>query len=126
MERALSVRAQTPKAIIQEGDLTFIVGQTPNMRRLLTATHKIAKKNITVLIQGETGQAKKYWSNILETLQLIEGFAFTCFHESLKHWSDQLNKKIIEKALEETYDNQIKAAKLLGLTPRALRYYLKK
>jgi two-component system NtrC family response regulator len=68
----------------------------------------------------------EFETQLLETLRLKEGFAFNDFYQSMKEWNDRLNKKIIAKALEETYDNQVKAAELLGITPRALRYYLKK
>lgn len=37
----------------------FIVGKTPKMIRLATIADKIAKKNINVLIQGETGTGKE-------------------------------------------------------------------
>ncbi|WP_347487964.1 sigma-54-dependent transcriptional regulator [Desulfoscipio sp. XC116] len=37
----------------------FIVGKTPKMLRLATVADKIAKKNINVLIQGETGTGKE-------------------------------------------------------------------
>jgi DNA-binding NtrC family response regulator len=53
-------------------------------------------------------------------------FDFNRFYEDLKHWGNRLNQKIIQETLEETYGNQIQAARLLGITPRALRYYLYK
>jgi two-component system NtrC family response regulator len=37
----------------------FIVGNTPKMLRLATVADKIARKNINVLIQGETGTGKE-------------------------------------------------------------------
>jgi len=37
----------------------FVVGKNPRMRRLMTAAQKIARKNITVLICGETGTGKE-------------------------------------------------------------------
>jgi len=37
----------------------FQVGSTPSMKRLATVAHKIAKKNINVLIQGATGTGKE-------------------------------------------------------------------
>lgn len=37
----------------------FLVGQSPAMRRLVDVAYKIAKKNINVLIQGDTGTGKE-------------------------------------------------------------------
>jgi DNA-binding NtrC family response regulator len=54
-----------------------------------------------------------------------QGFAFNSFQNELKSWHDHIIKKIISEALETTYGNQIKAAEILNITPRALRYYLK-
>ncbi|NLZ39180.1 MAG: sigma-54-dependent Fis family transcriptional regulator [Firmicutes bacterium] len=68
----------------------------------------------------------QFEEKFLETLRIEEGFDFNGFYESFKNWSSELNKKIIQKALEETYGNQVKAAELLNITPRALRYHLKK
>lgn len=68
----------------------------------------------------------QFEEEFLQTLQIKKGFDFNSFNESFKSWGNDLNKKIIQKALEETYDNQVKAAELLGITPRALRYHLKK
>ncbi|AJE02752.1 sigma-54-dependent transcriptional regulator [Geobacter pickeringii] len=37
----------------------FLVGTSPAMRRLVSLAHKIATKNVTVLIQGNTGTGKE-------------------------------------------------------------------
>ncbi len=59
-------------------------------------------------------------------LDLKKGFDFNNFQEDLKLWREQVAARLIERALEITFGNQVKAAKLLGITPRALRYYLEK
>ncbi|EKN67154.1 two component sigma-54 specific Fis family transcriptional regulator [Schinkia azotoformans LMG 9581] len=41
------------------GEVGFITGQNEEMNHLLTIAYKIAKKNINVLIQGETGTGKE-------------------------------------------------------------------
>ncbi len=59
-------------------------------------------------------------------LDLKEGFDFGGFQEDLKLWRDRVAGRLIELALEITFGNQVKAAELLGITPRALRYHLEK
>lgn len=85
------------------------------------------------LFSGFSGQASGL-SEILETFELKlyeainfrEGFDFERFSREISNWRDELVARIIENALEDTYGNQVKAAKLLGITPRALRYHLQK
>ncbi len=48
-----------PEWITTAKQVGFIVGKTPKMLRLTTVAEKIAKKNINVLIQGETGTGKE-------------------------------------------------------------------
>ena len=67
----------------------------------------------------------QFEKTLLDNLDLREGFALNNLQNNLKDWSSHTVKKIITKALEATYGNQAKAAELLGITPRALRYYLK-
>ncbi len=47
-------------AVIQHlaGKLGLIIGESEDMRHLLTLAYKIARKNINVLIEGETGSGK--------------------------------------------------------------------
>ena len=59
-------------------------------------------------------------------IELKEGFDFNSLQEDLKIWRERVSGQIIELALEITFGNQVKAAELLGITPRALRYYLEK
>ncbi len=63
---------------------------------------------------------------LTEELDLKEGFDFNSFQEDLKLWRDRVAGRLIELALEITFGNQVKAAELLRITPRALRYYLDK
>ena len=60
---------------------------------------------------------------LMHNLNLRDGFALNNLQNSLREWSNYTVKKIIGKALEATYGNQAKAAELLNITPRALRYY---
>lgn len=94
------------------------------------ADDALAAASVPVVLQPQQERLlehlAEFEAQLVETLQLKAGFAFNDFYDSFKQWNDRLNKKIIAKALEETYDNQVKAAELLGITPRALRYYLNK
>lgn len=57
-------------------------------------------------------------------IDLKEGFDFNDFAEDLKAWRELVAGQIIDQALELTFGNQVKAAELLRITPRALRYHL--
>lgn len=63
---------------------------------------------------------------LLSGLVIKEGFDFNSFLENLKSCNNRLAGRIIDTALDATYGNQVKAARLLGITPRALRYYMDK
>lgn len=110
--------------------------------RILKETSDAAAKNTAdieteppaeMYFSGFSGQASGL-SEILETFELKlyeainirEGFDFERFSREISTWRDELVARIIENALEDTYGNQVKAAKLLGITPRALRYHLQK
>ena len=55
-----------------------------------------------------------------------ESITFEPGAESLDNYVDRLEKEAIVKALTNTSGNKTKAAKLLGITFRALRYKLEK
>ena len=78
--------------------------------------------------QGEklNEQLARFEALLTSEVDLKEGFDFNGFQEDLKSWRDLVAGQIIEQALEITYGNQVKAAELLQITPRALRYYLEK
>jgi len=63
---------------------------------------------------------------LLESITFRDGFPFETFNNTLSAWKDRMVAQIIESAIEDTYGNQAKAANLLGITPRALRYHLQK
>ncbi len=67
-----------------------------------------------------------FQEELLESICFREGFNFESFNSDISAWRDNLLAAIIEGAVEDTYGNQSRAAKLLGITPRALRYHLKK
>ncbi len=64
--------------------------------------------------------------DLFASITFREGFDFESFNLSISSWRDCLLGNLIEKALDDTYGNQVKAAELLGITPRALRYHLQK
>lgn len=63
---------------------------------------------------------------LLQAINFREGFAFEQFNREISAWKSKLIAGIIENALQDTYENQVKAAEILGITPRALRYHLQK
>jgi two-component system NtrC family response regulator len=69
---------------------------------------------------------KQYEQVLLENINFRQGFNFEQYSYEINAWRDQLLSHIINEALNDTYGNQVKAAKLLGITPRALRYHLHK
>ncbi|HHX87258.1 MAG TPA: sigma-54-dependent Fis family transcriptional regulator [Firmicutes bacterium] len=75
--------------------------------------------------QIELSELSRQWEKLFLELDLRKGFNFTGFQADLKQWNHQLLCAVIKLALKTTFGNQAKAAELLGITPRALRYYLK-
>ncbi len=67
-----------------------------------------------------------FQAKLLESVSFRNGFNFDLFCSDINRWRSSLIANIIESALNVTYGNQVKAAKLLGITPRALRYHLQK
>jgi len=68
----------------------------------------------------------QFEQTLFEKITFREGFDFELFGREISQWRDLLISRIIENALKDTYGNQVQAARLLGITPRALRYYLHK
>ncbi|MFU8793902.1 MAG: sigma-54-dependent transcriptional regulator [Dethiobacteria bacterium] len=68
----------------------------------------------------------QYEAALFETINFRQGFDFEHFSKDLNCWRDEFLARIIESAVDDTYGNQVKAANLLGITPRALRYHLQK
>ncbi len=75
---------------------------------------------------GLNGLLESFQEALFESIKIRDGFDFDLFCRDINQWRDSLIAGIIEAALEDTYGNQVKAAKLLGITPRALRYHLQK
>ncbi len=65
-------------------------------------------------------------SAFLSKIKFREGYDFNQFLSDINDCNNAMVARVIEAALEDTYGNQAKAAKLLGITPRALRYHLQK
>lgn len=51
-----------------EEELGFVIGHNPAMQRLITMAHKVAPKEITVLIEGETGTGKEVLARFIHHL----------------------------------------------------------
>lgn len=69
---------------------------------------------------------EQFEESFLKNISFREGFDFRAFSQQMGDWRDKFLVRIIEEALDDTYGNQVKAAELLGITPRALRYHLQK
>jgi two-component system NtrC family response regulator len=72
IEKATAVSCQGRKEEEEEwGELAksigFLVGNCPDMRRLVSLAYKIAPKDISVLIQGETGTGKEVLARFIHT-----------------------------------------------------------
>ena len=68
----------------------------------------------------------QFEQTLVESITFRDGFPFETFSSTLSEWRDHVVAAVIEAAIEDTYGNQARAAKLLGITPRALRYHLQK
>ena len=80
LERSLNVKAETEKMSAVQQELGFIVGQHPKMLSLIAAAQKIAKKNITVLIQGETGTGKEVLARYIHSVSHRSDRPFLAFN----------------------------------------------
>ena len=125
-----------------------IMGKNPRMFEVYKAIGKAAGNKAPVLIQGETGTGNvRQLENAIERA-LVMGKDDTILPQDLplevQKLSEQpcptlpsgrfsfkervahLEKELITGALEETHWVQTKAAKLLGISRRIIRYKMKK
>lgn len=120
----LAAAEEKVQAEVAEPEVQSPLPPTPPIKKAAATTES------SIVLQQHQAELRQLLSQFeaefFSSLKIKEGFDFNGFYESFKDWSNKLNKKVIAKALEETYDNQIKAAELLGITARALRYHLKK
>ncbi len=68
IDRALEARAlrvQNRRLTAEKAIGHAIIGDSPAMRRLLDAVHRVAPKDITVLVRGETGTGKELIAALL-------------------------------------------------------------
>lgn len=115
----LPARIRPPEADAPEKEQTADTGMTdPEAAAPYFGAHP----------QGEKlcGQLEIFERILTSETDLRGGFDFNDFQEDLKRWRERVGGLIIGQALETTYGNQVKAAELLKVTPRALRYYLGK
>jgi len=119
--------------VFSKGPVIYVSDLPPRIRReeAVEASKKEepAAAKPAVLIPSDHPEKEKlaellqqFEELLLEKLEIKKGFDLKTLQESLKGWVDRLSSQIIAKALEATYDNQTKAARLLHITPRALRY----
>ena len=107
------------------------IGKTdqPNISEVRVITDS-AREAFFSSVPGESSKLiellDRFEEIICEAINFRQGFDFEQFSKEINQWRDLLIARIIENALEDTYDNQVKAARLLGITPRALRYHLQK
>jgi two-component system response regulator AtoC len=68
IERALEarrLRVANRKLAIESAIGRRIIGDSPAMRRLLDATRRVATRDVTVLVRGETGTGKEFVAQLL-------------------------------------------------------------
>ncbi|MCJ7806083.1 MAG: sigma-54 dependent transcriptional regulator [Clostridia bacterium] len=92
----------------------------------LNPDHKVLFSQVTEEAVKLTDLLDRFEQTLFEVINIREGFNFEQFSKEIGQWRDSLITKIIENALEDTYNNQVQAARLLFITPRALRYHLQK
>jgi len=105
----------------------FKINNLESLEQQMTAA--VSKSAFACL--PETGEKlnsllNQFADNLFNAITFREGFDFELFNTEISNWRDDLLATLIEKALEDTYGNQVKAAELLQVTPRALRYHLQK
>jgi two-component system NtrC family response regulator len=80
LEKALNVHAELEKLDSFQEEFGFVVGKNPKMLRLIAAAQKIAKKNVTVLIQGETGTGKEVLARYIHAISHRNDRPFLAFN----------------------------------------------
>ena len=80
LEKALNVHTELEKLDKFQEEYGFVVGKNPKMLRLIAAAQKIAKKNITVLIQGETGTGKEVLARYIHAVSHRSERPFLAFN----------------------------------------------
>ena len=80
LDRSLNVKAETEELSLAQQELGFLIGRNQKMISLVSAAQKIAKKNITVLIQGETGTGKEVLARYLHSVSHRSDRPFLAFN----------------------------------------------
>ena len=80
LEKALNVRANLEYIKRYQEEYGFVVGQNLKMLNLIAAAEKIAKKNITVLIHGETGTGKEVLARYIHSVSHRSDRPFMAFN----------------------------------------------
>jgi two-component system, NtrC family, response regulator len=125
--------------LLSKGDLIEIEDLPDRIRRgCETVTAKSAEQQTAETVEnpgfsslpeiGDTLKAllDQFENTLFKAVTFRKGFDFELFNREIGRWRDNLLATLIERAVEDTYGNQAKAAELLGITPRALRYHQQK
>ncbi|MGE5499722.1 MAG: sigma-54-dependent transcriptional regulator [Syntrophothermus sp.] len=122
IEHFLSKLNRTEKQFSKEAmDLMLKYNYPGNVRELENIIHRI-----TVLSRGDLITTNDLPANLRPLQNEIPANSFQPYIGDLNEQLGELEKKIIELALKETKGNQSKAARLLNISERNLRYKLEK
>lgn len=122
IEHFLSKLNKTEKQFSKEAmDLMLKYNYPGNVRELENIIHRI-----TVLSRGDLITTNDLPSNLRPLQNEIPANSFQPYIGDLNEQLSELEKKIIDLALKETRGNQSKAARLLNISERNLRYKLEK
>ena len=125
-----------------------IIGASRPMRRLLEATTRVAGRDVTVLVRGETGTGKEFVAELLQSAsgeapssgapsaafeahdagdEHTNGAAPDARHgPSLKEQVEAFERGLVARALDGTGGNQSEAARRLGVSRVTLIDKMKK
>ncbi len=80
LDKSLNVRPVSEELSKARQEQGFIIGYSQKMLNLISAAQKIAKKNITILIQGETGTGKEVLARYIHSVSHRSDRPFLAFN----------------------------------------------